>query len=55
MAKGRHFRITKRGKPVAELRPIEPASERPMFGRDRARIRMSRDFDAALPDFKRYR
>ena len=55
VAKGRHFRITKRGKPVAELRPIESASDRPMFGRDRGRIRMSRDFDAALPDFKRYR
>jgi len=55
VAKGRHFRITKRGKPVAELRPIEPTSERPTFGRDRGRIRMSRDFDAPLPDFKDYR
>jgi prevent-host-death family protein len=51
VATGRRFRITKRGKPVAELGPIDHVSKRPRFGRDRGRIRMSRDFDAPLPDF----
>jgi len=55
VAKGHHYRITKRGKPVAELRPIEAPRERPVFGRDKGRIKISADFDAPLDDFKRYR
>ena len=55
VAKGHHFRITRRGKPVAELRPVEASRERPTFGRDRGRITMKRDFDAPLREVKAYR
>jgi prevent-host-death family protein len=55
VAKGQHYRITKRGKPVAELRPVESPPRRLAFGRDRGRIKMSADFDAPLDDFKDYR
>lgn len=55
VAKGQRYRITKRGKPVAELRPVEPPPRRLAFGRDRGRIKMTADFDAPLDDFKDYR
>ncbi len=55
VARGRRYRITKRGKPVAELRPVESADRRPAFGRDRGRVTMSADFDKPLPDFEDYR
>ena len=54
VSKGRVFRITRRGKPVAELRPISPSGKRPTFGSDRGRVVMSRDFEAPLPDFDPY-
>lgn len=53
--RGRIYRITKRGKVVAELRPAPSALRRSMFGVDKGRIRMSKDFDAPLDDFKDYR
>jgi prevent-host-death family protein len=53
--RGRVYRITKRGRPVAELRPIAATSRRPVFGEDRGRVVMSNDFDAPLDDFDRYR
>jgi prevent-host-death family protein len=53
--RGRIYRITKRGKVVAELRPAQSVGRRPMFGVDKGRIRMSKDFDAPLDDFKDYR
>ena len=49
--KGRVFRITRRGTPVAELRPVSASRARPTFGSDRGRVVMSRDFDAPLPEF----
>ena len=49
--KGRVFRITRRGTPVAELRPVSASRTRPTFGSDRGRVVMSRDFDAPLPEF----
>ena len=52
---GRVYRITKRGKPVAELRPITRGSGRPAFAADRGRITMSKEFDAPVDDMKRYR
>ena len=55
VAKGRRFRITKRGKPVAELRPIEEHRARPVYGSDRGRVAMGKDFDAPLDDFTGYR
>ena len=52
---GRVFRITRRGIPVAELRPITTSRKRPTFGSDPGRIRMRKDFDAPLPEFAPYR
>ena len=55
VARGRSYRITRRGKPIAELRPVEARDRRPTYGRDRGRIRMDEKFDAPLADFKGYR
>ncbi len=52
--RGQVYRITRRGKPVAELRPIEKAPKRPQFGANHGRIVMRDDFDAPLPEFKKY-
>jgi prevent-host-death family protein len=54
VARGRIYRITKRGKPVAELRPVT-AAKRPQFGADRGRVQLAKDFDKPIPEFKRYR
>jgi prevent-host-death family protein len=51
---GRVYRITKRGRPVAELRPIPASDRRPRRGVDRGRITVRADFDAPLADFERY-
>jgi prevent-host-death family protein len=53
--RGRVFRITRRGKPVAELRPVADGSGRPTFGSDRGRVAMRDDFEAPLDDLKAYR
>jgi prevent-host-death family protein len=55
VSRGRVYRITRRGKAVAELRPIPSARTRPVFGADRGRIEMAPDFDAPVDDFKGYR
>ncbi|HXG90013.1 MAG TPA: type II toxin-antitoxin system prevent-host-death family antitoxin [Vicinamibacterales bacterium] len=55
VSRGQIYRITKRGKPVAELRPVSDGLRRPTFGEDRGRITMSDDFDTPLDDMKRYR
>jgi prevent-host-death family protein len=53
---GRVYRITRRGKPIAELRPIvEVPAGRLTFGCDRGRVVMSDDFDAPLPGFEPYK
>lgn len=51
--KGAVYVITKRGRPVAELRP---PSERGglRFGSDEGRIRIGAEFDAPIPDLKEY-
>lgn len=52
--KGAVYVITKRGRPVAELRP--PARKGDLsFGSDAGRITMAEDFDAPLPGFDDYR
>ena len=53
VSKGRVYRITRRGKPVAELRPVAAGRTRPTFGSG-GRIVMTADFDDPLPDFKSY-
>jgi prevent-host-death family protein len=55
VSRGRVYRITKRGRPVAELRPVSKGPGRPAFGADRGRIQMADDFDAPVEDLKRYR
>ena len=50
--RGHVYWITKRGKPVAELRPVTQTGRRPTFGEDRGRIVIADDFDAALDDMK---
>jgi antitoxin (DNA-binding transcriptional repressor) of toxin-antitoxin stability system len=49
------YRITKRGRPVAELRPLASAGGRPRFGEDRGRVVVRDDFDDPLPGMKPYR
>ena len=55
VSRGHVYRITKRGKPVAELRPVSDGAGRPTFGEDRGRITMREDFEAPLDDMKAYR
>lgn len=54
VARGHVYRITRRGRPVAELRPVS-GTRRPTFGADRGRVSMSEDFDAPIDDLKAYR
>jgi len=51
---GKTFCITKRGRPVAELRPVTPVEHRLCFGCDKGRVVMHADFDAAVPGMKAY-
>lgn len=55
VSRGRAYRITKRGKPIAELRPITTGTGRPTFGADRGRVAMADDFEAPVSDLKSYR
>ena len=55
VSRGHVYRITKRGKPVAELRPVADGARRPTFGEDRGRIQIREDFEAPLDDLKAYR
>jgi prevent-host-death family protein len=54
VARGRTFVITRRGRPVAELRPSPPVARRPSFGCDRATIILHDNFDAPVPDMREY-
>lgn len=50
---GQVYLITKRGRPVAELRPVA-AKTGLHFGMDAGKVAMSDDFDAPLPDLREY-
>jgi len=52
--RGQVYRITRRGRPIAELRPIAQTRRRPTFGANRGRIVMDDDFDAPLAEFAKY-
>lgn len=53
---GRTYRITRRGRPIAELRPVPSSTpERLVFGCDRGRIEIAEDFDAPVPGFAPYK
>ena len=54
VARGRVFYITRRGRRVAELRPVTETKRRPVFGKDKGRIFISPDFDDPLPEFEPY-
>jgi len=51
---GHVYVITKRGRPVAELRPAVAERTGLKFGCDAGRIRIGDDFDAPLPDLQEY-
>ena len=55
VSRGRAYRITKRGKPIAELRPITTGAGRPTLGADRGRVAMADDCEAPIPDLTTYR
>ena len=54
VSRGRVFRITRHGKPIAELRPVTTSRKRPTFGSDPAAARIGPDFDAPLAEFDPY-
>lgn len=51
---GEVYVITRRGKPVAELRPVPQTGKSTLYGRYKGQIKMSADFNAPLDDFKEY-
>lgn len=51
--RGQVYVITKRGRPVAELRPV-PGRTGLRFGCDEGRITIGDDFDAPLRDMQEY-
>jgi prevent-host-death family protein len=52
--KGAVFFITKRGHPIAELRPVNLPERRSRFGCDKERVRIGADFDAPIEAMKEY-
>ena len=54
VSRGHVYRITRRGRPVAELRPIAGSGRRPRFGSDRGRIVIGDDFEAPVPGMASY-
>jgi len=52
--KGQVYRISKRGRPVAELRPLPQPQRRPRFGCDKGRVAIRADFDEPLPEMEPY-
>jgi len=52
---GQVYRITRRGKPIAELRPIRDVPQKRLhFGCDRGRVVIGDDFDAPVPGWDPY-
>lgn len=54
VGRGQVFRITRRGRPIAELRPVVDPDRRPRFGSDRGRVVIGEDFDRPLDDLRAY-
>ena len=54
VAHGQNFVVTKHGKPVAQIVPINSKTSVREAGQWRGRIWMADDFDAPLEDFKEY-
>jgi len=47
---GEEVIIARGGKPVAKLVPLDDATKRRQFGRDKGKMWIADDFDAPLPD-----
>jgi prevent-host-death family protein len=54
VSRGRTFLITRRGRPIAELRPVTADGGRLTFGCDAGRVVIGDDFEASLPDMTEY-
>ena len=54
VSRGRTFVITRRGRPIAELRPIADHGPRLAFGCDKGQVVMGDDFDSPLPEMGKY-
>lgn len=54
VSRGQSFRITRRGKPVAELRPVQNSRRKPKFGCDKGLVAIRKDFEAPLPEMEEY-
>jgi len=54
VGQGKTFHITKRGRPMAELRPIAVTARHPRFGADKGTIKIQKDFDAPIPEMETY-
>ncbi len=54
VAQGQSFIITKRGQPIAEIKPFAPPLKKRVLGLWRDRIWVAPDFDEPLEDFKEY-
>jgi prevent-host-death family protein len=52
--KGQVYRISKRGRPIAELRPLSETGRRPRFGSDKGKVMIADDFDEPLPEMEPY-
>lgn len=52
---GQVYVITRRGQPVAELRPAAQVGRRPRLGLYKGLLSIPEDFKAPLPDFEGYR
>ncbi|MCX6935729.1 MAG: type II toxin-antitoxin system prevent-host-death family antitoxin [Verrucomicrobia bacterium] len=51
---GKHFIITSRGKPAAQLGPIQNEGGRAAWGDMQGKIWMAKDFCAPLEEFREY-
>ena len=54
VAQGKTFYVTKHGKPIAEIRPIEKPQTRPKAGQAKGQIWFAPDWDDPLPEMKPY-
>jgi prevent-host-death family protein len=54
VAHGSNFIITRRGTPIAELRPIQSTKRSLSFGCDKDLITISDDFDDPIPGMEDY-
>jgi prevent-host-death family protein len=51
---GQVYVITRRGRRVAELRPVPADGKRLRFGCDQGRVKVAADFDAPVPELAEY-